>query len=697
MSTGSRGALPEKIGHYKIVSELGRGGMGVVYKAHEESLNRFVAIKVLGDHLAADEQFLSRFTREARAAGAVSHPNVIPIYFIGQDDGLHYFAMEYVSGRSVQAMIRSEGRVDNPRAAQIILQAAQGLAAAHDKGVIHRDIKPANLMVDEGGVVKIADFGIALPAEAQTRLTATGALMGTPGYLSPEQCMGETVDLRADIYALGVTYYEMLTGRMPFNAESPLALLRQILQEDPPDVTQLNKDVDPTSRQILMKMIARNRDDRYQSCHELIGDLQDYLATRNVRSVTANLAMRSTAAAGAASTPTVNLTAGQVAAGHGPTEVVSDSSQAKTMIPTAAGATAPAFGALGAPIQKSAGAAVTAPGNAPFVKPATNPAGQYVPPQAAQQKKSSSFALVAAVVIVAVVIAAGAAGLIGYKVIKGQKFFGFGRDTSRASILPVAAATNTPAATQTAKPVSQNAVELANTNPTALTALTSTQPPMETQSASVQPPASGDSQRGFASVAPSGNSQQASAAIAPSSNGSGAAQVQKQNGAGSQTSRRAERDAARQQERTVVPAARPSTIAFAVQGDQGLTGAVSDVLSSELASSGLKAVAAEDLPATEGMGGATAGALLERLRGTAGVLVLAKIEPTGQRELHYMGRYDTAYGSRITITVYDVATGHPIGTRGSANIEYTQLNAAREAEKAAGPLAQKAVEAIQNH
>src|SRR3954454_2756720 len=127
--TASRGnVLPEKIGHYKVVSELGRGGMGVVYKAHEESLNRFVAIKVLGDHLASDEQFLSRFTREARAAGAVSHPNVIPIYFIGNDDGRHYFAMEYVSGRSVQAMIRQEGRIGNPRAAQIILQAAQGLA-----------------------------------------------------------------------------------------------------------------------------------------------------------------------------------------------------------------------------------------------------------------------------------------------------------------------------------------------------------------------------------------------------------------------------------------------------------------------------------------------------------------------------------------------------------------------------------------
>src|SRR5205085_4398191 len=215
------------------------------------------------------------------------------------------FAMEFVSGRSVQTMIRSEGRIGNPRAAQIILQAAHGLAAAHDAGIIHRDIKPANLMVDERGVVKIADFGVALPAESQTKLTVTGAMMGTPGYLSPEQCMGETVDHRADIYALGVTYYEMLTGRMPFNAESPFALIRQIMQEDPPDVTQLNSEVDADSKRILMKMIARDRDARYQNCHELATDLDEYLAARNVRNITASLASKSVATAGAGSMPTL--------------------------------------------------------------------------------------------------------------------------------------------------------------------------------------------------------------------------------------------------------------------------------------------------------------------------------------------------------------------------------------------------------
>jgi serine/threonine protein kinase len=140
-----------KIGHYTIVSELGRGGMGVVYKAHEESLNRFVAIKVLGEQLSGDPSFVTRFVREAQAAAALSHPNIIQIFFIGEDNGRHYFVMEYVKGKSLLAMVKEEGRIDNPRATQFVLQAANGLAAAHDRGFLHRDIKPANLLVDESG------------------------------------------------------------------------------------------------------------------------------------------------------------------------------------------------------------------------------------------------------------------------------------------------------------------------------------------------------------------------------------------------------------------------------------------------------------------------------------------------------------------------------------------------------------------
>jgi serine/threonine-protein kinase len=583
MSTPTGRGLPEKIGHYKIVSELGRGGMGVVYKGFEESLHRYVAIKVLGDHLASDEQFLSRFTREARAAGGLSHPNVIPIYYIGEDDGLHYFAMEYVSGRSVQSMIRSEGRISNPRAAQIIIQAANGLAAAHDAGIIHRDIKPANLMVDERGVVKVADFGVALPAEAQTKLTATGALMGTPGYLSPEHCMGEAIDLRADIYALGVTYYEMLTGRMPFNAESPLALLRQILQEDPPDVTQLNSEVDADAKRILMKMIARNRDERYQTCHELIADLEEYLAARGVRNVTASLASRSTAAPGAAATPTVII-------GSVPTQAG---------IETVAAAAAP----------------ITAPGDTPFVKPATQPT-PYVPPPPQQKSGRSTFAIIAIVALLALVAAVAAAGLIGYRFWRGFSA------TKQASVLPVVSkpAPVTPAPTNTA-------AELSSPVPNAL----------DTAQAAPAPPTTTISSGGHA-LTPVRTTEPVVHRDPPP------------------------------------PPARRTGVAIEVEGESALRGAVEDVLSSEVTTAGLQVVS----------------------NGHAGTRITVRIEPTGERELHYMGRSDTAYSSRVTVTATDAASGHQLG-RASGNIEYTQLNAAKKAEEIVGPLAQKVVEAIQNH
>jgi predicted Ser/Thr protein kinase len=656
MSTPTGRGLPEKIGHYKIVSELGRGGMGVVYKGFEESLHRYVAIKVLADQLASDEQFLSRFTREARAAGGLSHPNVIPIYYIGEDDGLHYFAMEFVSGRSVQSMIRSEGRIGNPRAAQIIIQAANGLAAAHDAGIIHRDIKPANLMVDERGVVKVADFGVALPAEAQTKLTATGALMGTPGYLSPEHCMGEPIDLRADIYALGVTYYEMLTGRMPFSAESPLALLRQILQEDPPDVTQLNSEVDADSKRILMKMIARNRDERYQTCHELIADLEEYLAAHGVRNVTASLASRSTAAPGAAAIPTVIIGAGATGALADAAKTVVPPTQSGVQTvaasPAGGGATIPAAQAAansagaGAPPSPSP-AQITSPGSTPFVQPTTQPT-PYVPPPPQQKKGRSTFAVVAFVALIAFVAAVAAAGLIGYRLWHGQSVMGFG-GTKEASVLPVASKT-APVTT----PPTNTAAELSNPVPTALD--TAQQAPTTTIASGVPaPPPAADPIRTQTPVRTS--------AQTPVRTSGGQALTPVRTGEAPVVHHEAP------------PPARHTVVAIEVDGESALRGAVEDVLSSEVSTAGLQVVSSGR---------------------TAGTLITVRIEPTGERELHYMGRSDTAYSSRITVTATDAASGHQI-SRASGNIEYTQLNASKKAEEVVGPLAQKVVEAIQNH
>jgi predicted Ser/Thr protein kinase len=638
MTSPSQGtALPEKIGHYTIVSELGRGGMGVVYKAHEESLNRPVAIKVLGDHLASDEQFLSRFLREARAAGSLSHPNVIPIYFIGEDNGRHYFAMEYVSGRSVLAMIRQEGKINNPRAAQIVVQAAHGLAAAHEKGIIHRDIKPANLMVDDRGVVKIADFGISLAAEAQARLTATGTLMGTPGYLSPEQCLNETVDHRADIYALGVTYFEMLTGTLPFNAQSPLALLRQILQETPPDVTQLNPEVDQESRRILMKMIARNRDERYQTCNELIADVEEYLARQNVRSVTANLGTRSQAAPGAAGIATMLVNPAGVA-----TEMT-------------ARQTAPV------PPLRSA---VTAP-EISIIPPTAPPAANVVPPP--PSSKNGAFALIA-VIAVLVLVAAAAAGLMfrGYRYLKGKGMLG-GEATQQAAM--VAAPAKQPAQALTPPVVPAN-VELSSprTSPLTLSGQDSSAPQAQAVKPATQEPSArmtvhGSRTQPLSTPVKVARAERLQVEAAPAS----------------------------------APSRHSSRVAISVQGEAGLNPSVARTVTHELESAGLGVVLVNDLPSTEALGPRpSTSALIDHLRGQAGVLVVARIEATGERELHYYGRYDTAYGSRVTLTAYDVASGQPIGTRASASLEYTHLNADDKADEAVAPLAQTLARAIRS-
>lgn len=271
----------ERIGHFEVDSQLGKGGMGVVYKAHEPSLNRTVAVKVLGEHLAQDKEFVQRFQREAQAAAALNHPNIVQIYSFGEENGKYYFAMEFVNGISVQEMIKQDGSLTPDQAAHVILQAAEGLAAAHDMGMIHRDIKPANLMINRQGLVKIADFGIALRPSDRTRLTSSGMLMGTPGYLSPEQCLDKNVDARTDIYALGVSFFEMLSGRVPFSANSPAALIREIVDGTPMDLSLLRADLPEELKKIVEKMMHKDPDQRYQSCHDIVSDLAGFLQGRS--------------------------------------------------------------------------------------------------------------------------------------------------------------------------------------------------------------------------------------------------------------------------------------------------------------------------------------------------------------------------------------------------------------------------------
>ena len=190
--------MKTRIGHYDIVTELGRGGMGVVYKGYEAQLARYVAIKMLSPALAHDESVKERFLREARSMAALNDPHIIQVYFIGEDEGQPYFAMEFVEGESLSSYLKRETRMAPREAARAIYQTAQGLATAHDRGVIHRDIKPGNLMLDQRGRIKIADFGIAFQNDLSKKLTSTGEFVGTPGYLSPEVCTGQRVDQRSD-------------------------------------------------------------------------------------------------------------------------------------------------------------------------------------------------------------------------------------------------------------------------------------------------------------------------------------------------------------------------------------------------------------------------------------------------------------------------------------------------------------------
>ncbi|WP_180236478.1 serine/threonine protein kinase [Marinicella litoralis] len=262
--------MNKKFGHYEVVSELGRGGMGVVYKAWEPSLNRHVAIKALGEHLLGDEGLIERFTREAKSMAAINHPNVIQVFFIGMEQRQPYFAMEFIEGVSLDDLLRGNNVLSVPHAKEILRQACSGLAVAHDRDLVHRDIKPANLMICDDGTVKVVDFGIAQTREYGDKLTNTGEFVGTPGYLSPEVCTGKEVDARSDIFALGIVFYEMLAGKVPFENESPLGLMLEVVQAEIPDIRAINKKVDKKTSYILEKMIAKNPEERCQSCQEVI-------------------------------------------------------------------------------------------------------------------------------------------------------------------------------------------------------------------------------------------------------------------------------------------------------------------------------------------------------------------------------------------------------------------------------------------
>ncbi len=265
----------QQIPGFQIMSKLGQGAMATVYKARQLSLDRIVAVKVLPKRLSENQEFVDRFYREGRAAAQLNHANIVQAIDVGEAGGYHYFVMEFIDGQTVYDLFQ-KSVVDEKKAINIILQTAMALDHAHARGFIHRDVKPKNIMIGDNGDVKLADMGLAREiSDYETAQSEAGRAYGTPYYISPEQIRGEiNIDFRADIYSLGATFYHMVTGRVPFEGQTPSSVMHKHLKEEliPPD--HLNTELSSGVGEIIEVMMSKARDERYTSTKELIADLQ---------------------------------------------------------------------------------------------------------------------------------------------------------------------------------------------------------------------------------------------------------------------------------------------------------------------------------------------------------------------------------------------------------------------------------------
>src|SRR5437660_8686322 len=262
----------KSLGQFRIVAHIGAGGMATVFKAYQPTLDRYVAIKVLPAYHARDPIFVKRFVQEARSVAKLAHPNIVQIHDFGDQEGVTYIVMEYVDGGTLKDRLKQQA-VSVSEAVDFIIQAAEGLNCAHSHGIIHRDVKPANMLLRKDGHLLLSDFGIAKILEGTTNLTRVNTGIGTPQYMSPEQGTGQAVAASSDIYSLGIVLFHCLTGRVPFNADSPLTITVKHLNEPLPVALLRSVNVPSSIEQVILKMTAKAPADRYQTTTEMTNEL----------------------------------------------------------------------------------------------------------------------------------------------------------------------------------------------------------------------------------------------------------------------------------------------------------------------------------------------------------------------------------------------------------------------------------------
>lgn len=283
--SGGPAVMPKRIGQYSLIEEIGRGGMGVVFKAQQQSPDRTVALKMILRGNWAAEADMARFRAEAESAAHLEHPNIVPVYEVGEHEGQPFFSMRYIDGLTISELLHN-GPMPPQDAAELLLPVCRAIAVAHDNGVLHRDLKPSNIMVGSDGTPYITDFGLAKRVTSETELgtgaslTSTGDILGTPGYMAPEQAASQRTEIgpHSDVYGLGAVLYAMLTGQAPFQANSPVDIMLQVLEQDPVPPRVINQDADIDLEMIALKCLQKPVNLRYRSAEALADDLKAYLA-----------------------------------------------------------------------------------------------------------------------------------------------------------------------------------------------------------------------------------------------------------------------------------------------------------------------------------------------------------------------------------------------------------------------------------